>query len=485
MKFDDYFDNKRFLILEEKLTDWNKYISSIPMLKTGVDVLKKIEKIGKENGIKNPKAYIVGGAVRDIIMGDVIPDDIDIATNVPIDILKDHFKTHDIGANEDFGILVIYEDGFEYEIANFRKDGTYSDGRRPDTVEIVDDYKDDASRRDLTINAMAVDADGEIIDYFDGVKDIKNKVIRTVGDAHKRFNEDYIRMLRAIRFGSRLGFDIDPDTMQAIKDNASKIDTQAKERIMKEVLKMAKQSGSKFADAVLTLKDSGLLKYILPEVVEMDEYEHSKEHHPEGNVLQHTLEALRSNDIDDDILNLATLLHDVGKIETHSLDNKGLHRYFGHAKKGAEMIDDIAKRLKMTNKQKDAMKFAAENHMKIHDLLKMKPSKVVKLMDNPNWDILIKVAEADAKARGELFDDKEWDKIIEYVNTIKDQQQAKNKFKKVINGKIVMDTLGVKKGNKHIGDVVKALTDWVVDNNIDITDSELIKNKILELDKEV
>ncbi len=156
MNFKEYFDyNKRksVVIEEGKIDEWESYINRIPMLKTGVSVLKRIEQIGKENGIVDPRAYIVGGTVRDIIIGEDEPADIDIATNVSIDILEKYFSAHDIGKNKDFGILVINEGGFEYEIANFRKDGEYSDGRRPDTVEIVGDFKDDAARRDFTINA--------------------------------------------------------------------------------------------------------------------------------------------------------------------------------------------------------------------------------------------------------------------------------------------------------------------------------------------
>jgi len=484
IEFAKEFKRSNFFIEEGKITEWESYVNSIPMLKSGVDLLKEIEKIGADAGMSDPRAYIVGGTVRDIIIGENEPDDIDVATNVSIELLEPHFNSHDIGKNKDFGILVIEKDGFEFEIANFRKDGEYSNGRQPDTVEIVTDYKDDASRRDLTINAMAVDDEGNIIDYFDGQKDIKNKIIRTVGDAHKRFDEDYIRMLRAIRFGSRLGFDIDSDTMQAIKDNAGKLEGQAKERIMKEIYKMAKQDGSKFADAVITLKDSGLLQYILPEVVEMDEFEHDADTHPEGNVFEHVMAALRNSGSDDAIVNLATLLHDVGKIDTHSLDEKGKHKYFAHAKRGGEMIDDIAKRLKLSKKDKEALQFAAINHMKMHDLVKMKPSKIMKLINNENWDVLEKVALADSKARGELFSQEEWDTTTSKIQAVRDKFKGENdiaKIKKVLSGKVIMDVLGMTKGTPEVGRINRELVDWAVNENIDITDGELIKSKIKEL----
>jgi tRNA nucleotidyltransferase (CCA-adding enzyme) len=261
---------KRFLkrspvIVENKVDEWESYVNDLPEMKAGVEILHKLEAMGG-------KAYIVGGAVRDIVLGAEEPNDVDIATNVPMEKIEKIFKTHDIGKNKDFGIVVIRHGGFDFEIAQFRKDGNYTDGRRPDKIEIVMDFEDDASRRDLTINALGVDKDGNIIDYFDGVKDIKNKIIRTVGDAHKRFGEDFLRMIRVPRFASRFGFKIDPKTLKAIQDNAGHIKEVAFERIYQELFKMAKQSGSKFADAIINLKDTGLLKEILPEVFEMSEF---------------------------------------------------------------------------------------------------------------------------------------------------------------------------------------------------------------------
>jgi len=394
-----------------------------------------------------------------------------------LDTIIDKFKTFDIGKNKDFGIAVVKHGGYDFEVANFRKDGTYSDGRRPDSVEIVGDFKDDASRRDFSINAMAVDKEGNIIDYFNGIKDIQNKIIRTVGDAHKRFGEDFLRMLRAPRFASRLGFKIDPETLEAIKTSSGNIKDVAMERVLQELTKMAKQSGDKFADAILILKDTGLLQHILPEVLEMDSFEHSVEHHPEGNVFQHTIAALRANKSSDPIINLSILLHDVGKTKTHSLDDNGLHRYLGHAKEAVDMIDVIANRLKMDTKTKEALKFAAGNHMKFHELLKMKDSTIAKLMNNPNWDILQATAEADGRARGKLFSDKDWNDILNHVNQLKAKfsgGDALEAVKKVVNGSLVSQARPELKPGPMFGKIIAATIDWVLNNNIDITDTAAI-----------
>lgn len=263
------------LMLEQikQVEDWQGYINRNPELKTAIKIMKKLKKYGQ--------VYIVGGAVRDIVLGEN-PDDIDIATNAPIEKIQKEFRTHDIGRSKDFGIVVINQGGFQYEIAQFRKDGTYTDGRRPDEVVINVPFEEDAGRRDFTINAMGIDANGNIIDYFDGQGDIKNKVIKTVGDPEQRFGEDSLRLLRAVRFASRLGFKIDPATSKAMKKLSPKIKKVSWERISKELMKMAAQSGDKFANALIILEQVGLLEHILPEITKMHGFKHTPETHPEG-----------------------------------------------------------------------------------------------------------------------------------------------------------------------------------------------------------
>jgi tRNA nucleotidyltransferase/poly(A) polymerase len=267
---------KEFLLEEENIKDWESYVKRIPMLKAAIQVMKILKKYGD--------IYIVGGAVRDIISGEKEPDDIDLATNVPMKIIEDKFLTFDIGKNKEFGIIVIKYKGFDFEIAQFRSDSYENDlkGKGATSVKIVQNFKGDASRRDFTINALAVDEKGTIIDHFSGHKAIKNKLIQAVGDPKKRFEEDSIRMLRAVRFSSRLGFDIEDKTSQAIKSLSKNIKKVAPERIMKEFLKMAEQEGTKFADAIIKLDEVGLLKEIFPEIVKMKEFNHDIENHPEG-----------------------------------------------------------------------------------------------------------------------------------------------------------------------------------------------------------
>lgn len=248
-------------------------IKEVPELKYGMEILNILKSFGD--------VYIVGGCVRDLIMGKV-PNDVDICTNIDMEKLEELFPTHDVGANKDFGIVIVEYKGYNYEISNFRNDGIYSDGRRPDDVQFVSTFEEDSKRRDFTMNSLAMDINRNILDYHNGIEDIKNKIIRTVGDPRLRFKEDYLRMLRAVRFSSKLGFNIHPETIHAIKDFAPYITSISRERITAEILKMADQSGKKFAMGIQTMYDCGLLAFTNPEIAIMNEFEHSKEHHPEG-----------------------------------------------------------------------------------------------------------------------------------------------------------------------------------------------------------
>lgn len=370
-----------------------------------------------------------------------------------------------------------HKDSSKYKIVEYE-----SKGKGADTVKIGVSFKDDVSRRDFTINSMGIDAKGNIIDHFGGGQAIKDKLIKTVGDPDKRFGEDNLRMIRAVRFSSRLGFGIEDKTMKSIQKHAKNIVKVSPERITKELLKMASQSGTKFADAIIQLDKSGLLVHILPEIVKMKEFEHEQTHHPEGNVWDHTIAALRTNKLKDPIINLSVLLHDVGKIKTHALNDQGKHSYLQHASEGIDLLDKIAKRMKLDNKTKDAVIFASANHMKMHDFSKMANSKIVKLIKNDNWDVLLNVAIADSKSRGKLHNPKEFEDLKKKVEklTIKyKSDDAQSQIRKVINGGLVMKLTGIKPGPK-LGEVINTTLEWMLDNNISPTNSKKIHGFIKE-----
>ena len=466
-----------YYLNEEKIPNWNEIINSNNELKSAIKVLKKINDLGYE-------ALIVGGTPRDLLLGKEISD-VDIATSAPIKELEKHFKNHDIGKNKDFNVIVIDMDGYSFEVAAYRSDvyDDYSKGVGATKTIIAKDFKSDSARRDFGMNSLGVDADGNINDNWGGVNDIKNKIVKAIGNPLDRFKEDEVRSLRGVRFASRFDFDIDPKTIEAMKKNAPEIAKVSRERIYKELNKMAEGTGPQFARAIKILNDTGLLQYILPEVAKLAELEHSPEHHPEKDesgkhtVLAHVIEALKSNPLKDRLINLSVLLHDVGKATTHELDADGKHRYFGHAQAAENIIEDLAKRLTIDNDTKKKLQFAAINHMKIHELLKMSNSKIAELMNNDGFEVLMKVAEADAKARGYMFDEKEWqqitNKIAELTEKFKDRK-AIEAIKKVVNGNRVMQLKGITKPGPEVGKIINQTVQWILDNNINISDTDKI-----------
>lgn len=472
---------KHFLLLEQaQAENWQSYVNENQDVKIAVEILTILEKLGG-------KAYIVGGAVRDIVLG-LKPKDVDIATNVPMDVIEKNFKTHNIGKNKDFGIVVIDYKGMSVEVAQFRSDGKYLDGRRPESVEIVSDFQGDAARRDFTINALGIDKDGNILDYFDGMKDIQNKVLKTVGNAHERFGEDYLRMMRAPRFAARLGFTIEPKTLEAIQHGSENIKKIAMERVYQEFEKMAGQTGEKFAAAVNMLDQTGLLQHIIPELYGLKFLKQDPTHHPESpHVLGHILEALKTYKGNDTTTNLAILFHDIGKgVSYQDVPGQEHKTFHGHEGEAVPIIMQIATRLKMNNATRDAIIFAAENHMRFSKILEMKPSKVAKLVADKNWDLLVKVVEADWKSRGpSKFDPKPFQEILDKVEEIKNKYSsvggdAISSVKKAVNGELIMKLRNMAKPSKEIGIIQNATIDYIMNNNIDLNDSkkiaEFIKN---------
>ena len=356
-----------------------------------------------------------------------------------------------------------------------------SSGRRPEKVSFNVDLKTDLSRRDLRINAMGIDKDGNIIDYFDGQRDIKNKIIRTVGNPYDRFKEDHLRIMRAERFAARLGFDIDPETKKAAKDLAPMIKKLSAERIREEIFKAASQTGDKFAKYLIGLDEIGVLDIILPEIKNLQGLEHLEKHHPEGGVWEHTLSALKQNKLIDPLINLSIALHDIGKGVTKQYKPNGDVIYKGHDMAGLPLIDTIANRLKLSNKERDTLKYVVQNHMKVVKIKDMKPSKIAKLVDDPDWDILLATAHADEFSRlHKSISKKEYDEIIKIAMDIKEKwglSQGK-KALKLVDGNNVMKLTGLYPG-KIVGMIIKKTEEWILDNGI--KDGKEIDKYILSL----
>jgi tRNA nucleotidyltransferase/poly(A) polymerase len=330
---------------------------------------------------------------------------------------------------------------------------------------------------------MGINAKGEIIDYFDSNKDIKNRVLKAVGDPRERFGEDYLRMLRLPRFAAKLGFDIDKDTEKAAKKLSSNIKDLPPERIRDELIKAASQSGDKFANYIILLEKLKLLKYILPEIMNLKWFKENLKHHPEtrgkgGTVYAHVIEALKKSRTADPIKNLAILMHDIGKGVTLSHE-QGLPRYLEHAKASMDLVDQIADRLKMSNQERASLIFAVGNHMKFHDILNMKASKIAKLVSDDNWDVLVAVAHADETSRGEAFMYAgEFEKTVDKAIEIKEKFGMKvvNKQLKLVDGNHVMKLTGLSPGKK-VGEIIRKATEEIMDKGI--TDQKEIDTLIL------
>ena len=308
------------------------------LIKEALEIINIIEDSGYE-------AYIVGGSLRDSLLG-MQPKDIDIASSASpteIKLIFNSYKTIDTGI--DFGTVTLIYNDRPVEITTFRSESVYLDSRRPDSVSFEKNIDEDLKRRDFTINAMAYNQSKKLVDLFSGEEDLNNKLIRCVGSPDERFSEDALRMLRAVRFACVLNFDIEKKTFEAIKYNASRIEHISKERIQAELNKIL--MSSKPSRGIRLLLDSKLLDYVLPEISRLSGFnQHNPFHHLE--LLEHTLCVL--DKVEPRLqLRLAALFHDVGKVDTVTLDENGIGHFYGHDSVSEEITKSVLKRLRYSN----------------------------------------------------------------------------------------------------------------------------------------
>lgn len=343
-----------------------------------LEVLSRLAAAGHE-------AVLIGGVVRDGVLAILdrerpfSPREVDIATSGLPDEIRRLFPDRPIvGVGEEFGVLVVVApDGDEVEVATFRVEGEY-DGRWPGKVDLVRDLAADVRRRDLTVNGLAARADGTVIDLVSGIEDLRNRRIRAIGDPRERFREDYLRMLRAVRFACQIEGAIDARTAEAIRENAKEIASVSGERIREELLRIL--ASRQAARGIALLEDLGLLEPILPEVAQLKGVPQPEEYHPEGDVYVHTLEAVRVADgfVSDPWVKLAVLLHDIGK--PYALERSGGENMGGHCAVSARMTRQIAQRLRLSRQEAARLAFLVRNHMRIADFPKMGRGKQVRFV---------------------------------------------------------------------------------------------------------
>lgn len=326
------------------------------------------------------RALWAGGCVRDMLMGQV-PRDYDIATNADLQQVIGIFPhAQVVGAH--FGVVIVRLDGYHYEVARFRRDLAYSDGRHPDGVVFVDE-EEDARRRDFTINGMFYDPVADaVFDYVGGQADLKKKVIRTIGDPHARFGEDRLRMLRAIRFACRYHWPIEEKTREAIGTLSASIEFISHERVRDEVGKILTEGGAPLG--VRWLIDLGLMAVFMPEVVAMDGVPQPPQFHPEGDVLTHTLIMLglmRNPSVE---LAMGVLLHDVGKPPTYQVRDR--IRFHNHTKVGREMTEEICRRLRFSSEQTKHIAALVSDHHKFMHVQEMRSSTLKRFLRTDRFE---------------------------------------------------------------------------------------------------
>jgi len=336
-------------------------------------------------------AYLAGGCVRDKLLG-VEPKDFDVATSAQAtDVQKLFSQTIPVGAQ--FGVVLVMHLGFPIEVATFRSDGLYLDGRHPVNVRFSN-AREDALRRDFTINGMFYDPVAEqVIDYVDGRHDLAAGIIRAIGDPRARFSEDHLRLLRAVRLAARLGFTIEPDTFAAVQELAPTVADIAWERIGDEVSKILSEGEAR--RAFLLLSESGLLQSILPEIEALRGVEQSPDFHPEGDVFTHTLLLLDKLEQPSETLALGALLHDVAKPLCQARQGERI-TFYGHCEKGAEMAVAICQRLKRSRTTWERVSYLVKNHLRLVNAPEMRTATLKRFLREDGIEELLELARIDA-----------------------------------------------------------------------------------------
>ncbi|MGB6877215.1 MAG: CCA tRNA nucleotidyltransferase [Candidatus Acidiferrales bacterium] len=332
------------------------------------------------------QALFNGGCVRDIILGRE-PSDYDICTDARPERVQQIFPDS-IPVGAQFGVVIVVEDGVQVEVATFRSDIGSSDGRHPVRVEFSSSPEEDVRRRDFTINGLLMDPrDSKIFDYVGGQADIEARIIRAIGDAELRFEEDKLRMLRAVRFAARFGYSIEPRTFAAIQKLASQIEQVSQERIRDELTKMLTEGAGRRAFELLD--ETGLLREVLPEITRMKDVAQPPQFHPEGDVWTHTLlmiEKLPAGAAR--TLAWGVLLHDAGKPPTFRapVGPNDRIRFDEHVEVGVRIAEDICRRLRFSNEDTEQIALLVANHMRFKDVANMRDSTRKRFARLPHFE---------------------------------------------------------------------------------------------------
>jgi tRNA nucleotidyltransferase/poly(A) polymerase len=369
-----------------------------PMEKTAREIAQQLRERGRV-------AYFAGGSVRDMVRG-LPAKDFDIATDAPPNVVQKIFP-HTFAVGAHFGVVVVVENGFNFEVATFRSDGAYLDHRHPVEVRFSSP-EEDAKRRDFTINGMFFDPKiNEVIDFVGGRADIESKIVRAIGDPAARFDEDRLRMLRAVRFAVVLDYKIDTETWKALVENAVSINEISAERIRDELVKIF-LSPQRVRGWDL-LDESGLMRAVLPELEAMKGCLQPEQFHPEGDVFRHTRLMLELLPEKVSLpLVFSVLLHDVAKPVTATVDETGRIRFNEHDRIGAVMTEAIMERLRFSRAEIDAAVEMVRQHMVFKDVPKMRVAKLKRFMARPTFEEELELHRVDCASSHRMMDNYEF-----------------------------------------------------------------------------
>lgn len=431
---------------------------------------KNVKTIIKILNTHNYEAFIVGGCVRDSVIG-LTPHDWDICTNAkPEEIKKcfENFNTFDSGIKH--GTISVVLDGEVFEVTTYRIDGTYSDNRRPDSVTFTSDITQDLARRDFTINAMAYNEKRGLIDPYGGRNDLSDKIIKCVGNPDFRFNEDALRIIRALRFASVYNFEIDDETAKSIHKNADLLNNIAVERISVELNKLLSGNG---AEKILN-NYRDVIAVFIPEIKPMFDYNQHTKHH-NRDLWHHTIYAVKSID-NTPLLRMSMLLHDIGKPKACKRDEDGTCHFKGHPKYSAEMAENILRRLKYSNDFIETCITLIKYHDVRFNGSKRQLRHVMSAIGDKNVELLLKIQRADIMAQSDYKHREKLEKLDLACQTYKGILADKDCFtlkQLEINGNDIKN-LGVSEGIK-IGKILNMLLSLVIEDKINNEKSALIK----------
>lgn len=425
------------------------------MRKEATQIVKRLQDAGYE-------AYFAGGSVRDLLL-EVKPKDIDIATSALPEQVEAIFD-HTIPVGKQFGIIIVRENGHNFDVATFRTESDYSDNRRPQKVEFSS-AEQDAKRRDFTINGLYFDPiKNSVVDFVNGQEDIKKHLIRFIGDPDQRINEDHLRIIRAVRFKITLNFQYEEKTFESIRQNAELIKSVSAERIRNELNRIFANKNR--AIGLVELSESKILDQILPEIEMMKSVAQPPQYHLEGDVFTHTYLALKSLAADAPLhLVWATLLHDVAKPTTEVRIN-GQIVFHDHAKVSGELAKKILNRLKFSRIEINTICWMIENHMKIAQINELRAGKKSAFLLDNRFEDLLELAKADTLGtyppRLELLN--EWQKSRDELIKEKEKYIIKNQKLKIFSGDDMVQ-LGFKP-DKKFKEVLEEIQDLILEDKL-------------------